>query len=337
MLLLFTLALAAEPAQIASRDGAHLQRPQFSADGSRLSYEANFQDKGVVETWVGKPGSFTPIAPRSASTSLTAGFATRTAVAATHELAWSPTGTYAFSSTGSERDYDLYLEGGTPIAPGPGTDGGAAFSPDGSQLVFTSARTGEGDLYLLAAADLAAPPRRLTTSTQTAEVYATWHPGGKGLAWVQHADDGDHIYWAPSLGDDPLQVTEDKGSQTRPRFSPDGRWLAYYQSRADGGLDLMAVEPGSKPFALAERVVPDSSGPSWLSPSEVVFVLDNDEAFDPIAVVDVSSPDTTRALDLPTVGHTDLAVSGGKLAYVAQGREGDARRDWRKLYLVELD
>ncbi|MCO4743417.1 MAG: PD40 domain-containing protein [Proteobacteria bacterium] len=298
-----------------------------------------------MELWVGDPVSkqFTPVTPRAASsTSLSAGFATQAPTAATHELAWAPDGSrYVFASTGSTRDYDLYLEGGTAISAAPGADGGASFSPDGTSLLFTSARSGEGDLYLLSVADLTAPARRLSKTTVTSEVYATWHPQGMGLAWVAHGETGDHVFWSPALGDEPLQVTDARGSQTRPQFSPTGRWIAYYQSREDSGFDLMAVEPGSKPFRIAEKVVPDSSGPSWTPADELVFVQDIDEAFDPIAVAPVTAPETARMLDLPTVGHgdLDLGIRDGRvqLAYVAQGREGDARREFKKLYVVALD
>jgi Tol biopolymer transport system component len=341
MIVLMTAALALEPIELASHEGAHLQRPVFAPDGSRIAYEVNRQERGIVETWVGKEGAFAPIAPRSAGSGLTAGFTTQAAASATHDLTWSPTGTYVFSSTGSQRDYDLYLEGGTPIAGGPGAEGGPAFSPDGRYLAFTSARTGDGDLYLLETADLASPPRQLTRDPSTAELYVTWHPGGKGLAWVAHAADGDHIYWAPAMGDEPLQVTRGAGSQTRPTFSPDGAWIAYYQSRSDGGLDLMVAQPGSKPFTVAERVVADLRGPTWLDGSHLVFVQDLDEAFDPIRTVSIHAPEAATTLDLPTVGHTDLDVSwsNGKtrLAYVAQGREGESTRSWRRLYMVVLE
>lgn len=348
MFLLLLLALAAfgaEPVQTATRDGAHIQRPHWSPDGLQLSWEANLQDKGRVELWVGnvKARTFVPVAPRSgSSTSLTAGFASRTSTTASHELAWAPDSTrYVFSSTGSNRDYDLYLLGGTAVDPSPGADGGAKFSPDGSTLVFTSARSGEGDLYLLSIADLAAPPKQLTSTTRTSEVYATWHPAGKGLAWVTHSDSGDHIYWTPKLSGEPLQVTDAPGSQTRPSFSTTGRWIAYYQSRADAGFDLMAVEPGSKPFLVAEQVVPDSTGPSWTPADELVFVQDLDEAFDPIMIASIAEPELARALDLPTVGHGDLDLvvtdKGMQLAYVAQGRDGDERREFKKLYVVTLN
>ena len=72
--------------------------------------------------------------------------------------------------------------------------------------------------------------------------------------------------------------------------------------------------------------------------TELIVVLDDDSRFDPIALVPLHGE--VRVLELGTVGHGDLAVShrDGQtwVAWVAQGRKGDAVRDFKRLFVAPL-
>src|SRR4029453_4940335 len=59
------------------------------------------------------------------------------------------------------------------------------------------------------------------------------------------------IWLAPLLGGEPRRLTSDKASDTRPRFSPDGKALAFLSTR-DGSsqvwrLELAGGGPGQAP------------------------------------------------------------------------------------------
>ena len=344
--------LAAAPKEVGRRDGAHAQSPQFSGDGAKLTWEANDHEKKVVELYVGdwRTGGFQRVAPiaRSAS-SMTSGFsATTKGGQVVHELSWAPPAInrFVYVATNDLQDYDLYLGGGGALAPGMGADGGPAWSPDGRYIAFTSARTGQGDVYLLDTQAIDAPPKRLTTDPDASELMLTWKPGGKSLVFVGHSDRGDNLWWLADIAAPvSVKLVDWAHSQVRPTFSPLGDKVAFYANKDDPERwDLYVVEPkvGGVPVKLANDVVLDVHGPSFTPDGKhLVVVLDDDKRYDPIVAIPLANPAAPKVLELGTVGHGDLDVAktpDGKvwLAYAAQGTTAGAVRTFDKLYVVEM-
>ena len=77
-------------------------------------------------------------------------------------------------------------------------------------------------------------------------------PDGRFVAYTvrtldPHKDKTDHdIYLAPIEGGEPLRLTSSKKSETTPRFSPDGEWIAFLSSRegSHGQVFLMSRRGG---------------------------------------------------------------------------------------------
>ena len=348
MTLLFAALAVATPTQIAGLDGAHIQRPCWSPDGRQLSYEANYHDRKTIETWVGSPsGNFSQVKLTSTGSSpLTAGFAKPTTTAVVHELSWAPSaiGRHVFSASGDARDYELYISPASLLAPSPAADGGPAWSPDGRYIVFTSARTGGGDLYLVDVSAVELPPRQLSSDPTSAELFATWSSMSDAIAYVGHSDTGDNLWWLPRLDAPPAQLTDWSGNQIRPSFSPSGRELAFYANRSETDrFDLFVLDVGpasAEPRLLLEGVYVDSQGPSWTPDgAALVVVSDDNDAYDPIVRV-AADGSGHEALALGTVGNTDLDLTeiDGKvwLAWTAQGRADDPVRDFRRLFVHEI-
>ncbi len=326
------------------------QSPRWSPDGARLAFEVNYHDRKAIETYVmvpgqGQPNQVRPIA-RGAS-AITAGFATAKDDMVVHELAWAPAkvGRFVYAASGADRDYNLYIDqGGTPIVATPGADGGPAWSPDGRWIAFTSARSGQGDIYLLDINHIDQPPQQITTAPTSAELYVTWSPDSQRLAYVGHSDDGDNLYLILDLANpNPTLLTSWGATQTRPSFSPDGSKLAFYSNHQDSNrFDLYAMAPGGSPKLVAQRVVLDSAGPSWTPDGRhLIYVQDDESRYDPVQVAPVEHPERARSVATQTVGNGDLDVSTGTdgrvyLAVTAQGLEGDAKRDFKRVYVMEL-
>ncbi len=345
------LVAAAPGRQVAAVLGANLQRPDWSPGGERLSYEANFHDKRIVELYVGEPDTPRFSRVRAAERSLnpmTAGFSTGVAVnQVVHQLSWSPSdlNRFCYTASNAAQDYDIYLDASGPMAQSPGADGDARWSPDGRYIAFTSARTGEGDLYLMDRQTPSDPARRLTQLPGTSEVDSAWSRDGKRLAFVAHGAGGDHLWLLGRLDGSPVQLTTLPGSQIRPSFSPSADLVAFYANAEDAGRwDLYAVplQPGVVPKLLATGVLPNALGPSW-SPdgAHIVYVRNDDEAFDPISAVRVSDPTRVVDLDFGTVGNGDIDLvqrgdGASWIAWVAQGRAQDALRDYHRIFIAKL-
>lgn len=344
------ISSAAPATEIARAEGAHIQRPSWSPDAARLAYEVNHHDERRIDLYVGDAsGPFGRVRVASATSTALSGFSTRSeAGRVTHEIAWSPPaiGRFVYTASSSAADYGIHLDGGSALADAPGADGGAAWSPDGRWIVFTSARTGEGDLYVLDTHHVAEPPTRLTHTEHTAELYASWSPDSAGLAWTAHDSAGDHVWWLPAFGQAPVRLTSWSGNQLLPSFSPDGRRIAFYaNTEEEDRFDLwvVAARPGAEPVLVARSVVTDASGPSW-DPSGrfLVYTEANDALFDPICVVPVDFPLSRQVVPLDTVGHGDLDVARAadgsiRIAYVAAGRSGGTDNGYRRLFTSTLD
>jgi serine/threonine protein kinase len=123
-----------------------------------------------------------------------------------------------------------------------------AISRDGKILAYSSDRSGDGhlDIWIQHLRDGA--PVRLTRDPGD-ETEASFSADGSRIAF-QSSRDGGGIYVAPTLGGEERLVVRGGFS---PRFSPDGRWLAYgaaeeggsriYVTPADGGVPTL-VAPG---------------------------------------------------------------------------------------------
>ena len=339
------------------RAGGHCMSPVFEPGAERLAYALNFHEDRRVETWIaplagGEP-ELVSVGPGGAGAPAAFGSATRSLV---HGLTWAPGNALAFkghfvvSATGPGGEIDLYSsQVREPLASARGHDGDAAWNPvDESLLVFSSARTGEGDLYLV---DFSQPgePVRLSAIQGSSEVDAAWSPDGSSVAFVAHTEAGDNVWIMDSVRakSEPRRLTADTATQVRPTWAPAGPpRLAFYQYAPGSGaeldrVDLMVATPQGGVRKLVEGIVPDEQGPAWTPDGlQLVVVLDDSEAFDPIARVDARSGALTR-LSTGTVGNRDLAIGYTRtgevlLAVCAQGDAGGAQRDFRRAMVIPL-
>ena len=119
--------------------------------------------------------------------------------------------------------------------------GGAAWSPDGEQIVYGSNASGRINLWLMNADGSGS--HQLTHSDDS-QFSATWAKNGSGIVYQQDRG-GDEIYdlyFVPAAGGEPQNLTNtNQTTETGPRFSPDGKWIALQTREKQAPYTNLAV------------------------------------------------------------------------------------------------
>jgi len=143
----------------------------------------------------------------------------------------------------------------------PGPESDPALSPDGRQLVYTSAAAGNSDLYLLRVGGGRAI--NLTASSPEADEQAAFSPDGETIAF-RSSRDGGGLFVMGATGESVRRLTD---AGFNPAWSPDGRRIAYsmegvtdpYSRTAEAELWIVDVATGER----RRRLVGDAVQPAW--------------------------------------------------------------------------
>ncbi len=161
------------------------------------------------------------------------------------EPSWSPGGTrIAFTridpdQDGREEIWVMNADGSDPHWIG--VEGFAAkWSPDGSRFVYTSARSGNCEIYT---ANVDGTDERRLTGTTADESFPTWSPGGSWIVYSASTGEWNtaensqtyEVYVLDVGGTNVRQLTHNTAYDGNPRWSPDGSLLAFSSDVAETG------------------------------------------------------------------------------------------------------
>jgi TolB protein len=177
----------------------------------------------------------------------------------------------AFASMGREgwaiRMYSLEL--GRMVSFPAGTAGGSnlapAWSADGSKIAFSSARTGDSEIWI---ADPSGGNLHKITSLKGPNVSPCWNPRTNAqIAWVGGRTGLPQIYTMDQDGANVQRMT-DGGYAISPSWAPNGQLLTFSWNRKygpgdPGGQDIYVMDIASKRWLQITHESGNNDFPSW--------------------------------------------------------------------------
>ncbi len=218
--------------------------------------------------------------------------------------------------------YDIARQVPTRLTFGDGDDCPAVWSPDGEQVIFSSAANGALDLYRKRA-DGSGEVERLTEDTGIGYYVSDWSPDGEHV--ILTVGNGDLMTLALADGEDPQSYLETDFSEAEADFSPDGRWVAYHSNET--GRNEVYV----RPFPAGDGKWQISTGggayPRWSRDGGKVFY----RTAQGIADVDVTTADGALSIGNASEmftgsfrgGLAGIPVNGSIWADWAVGTDGE--------------
>jgi eukaryotic-like serine/threonine-protein kinase len=104
------------------------------------------------------------------------------------------------------------------------------WSADGQRVVFASNRNGALNLFALPAGG-DGNAERLTT-TESLQLPGSWSPDGQTLAFMEQNPSTGRDIWLRRRNGDRAPFVGGEADESAPRFSPDGRWIAYVSNES---------------------------------------------------------------------------------------------------------
>jgi Tol biopolymer transport system component len=148
-------------------------------------------------------------------------------------------------------------------------DGGPAWSPDGGQIAFYSARDGYTEIYVM---DADGGNVRRLTDNSAADFSPIWSPDGRQIVFQSERDGNFEIYVMDADGGNVRRLTDDPAADGAPAWSPDGRQITFYSAR-DGDFEIYVMDADGGNVRRLTDSAGDDYSPAWRPAGETLTPL----------------------------------------------------------------
>ena len=230
-----------------------------------------------------------------------------------------------------------------------------AWSPDGTQLVFTSQRDGNVEIYAMNSDGSA--QTRLTNNSAN-DNTPVWSPDGTRIAFSSNRAGSPAIYLMNADGSAVARITNDSNGDARPSWSPDGTRLVF-QSARDGDDEIYIVDvDGRFQTRLTDNSEPDRD-PAWSPDGTKIAFISRRDGNAEIYRMDADGSNQVRLTNNPATDEAPawspdglkitfdsdrddqrdiyiMNANGGSLARVTGNPAFDSQPDWQPQPVVAV-
>ena len=200
---------------------------------------------------------------------------------------------------------------GTPFISSTREDGMPQFSPDGSRIVFTSARSSHPDNYEIFACDSDGSNVLQLTSLGALAGAPHWSPDGERIVFDSQVEGNWAIYVISANGGKPHRITTDTARDDSPSWSRDGHWIYFASNRS--GEDQVWKIPAQGGEAV--QVTRKGGVTGFESPDSKVFYYGKSRYVTSLWKVPVDGGEETQVLE-SLVRPEDFAVVDAGIYFI---------------------
>ncbi|HEX8028667.1 MAG TPA: hypothetical protein VF491_09405, partial [Vicinamibacterales bacterium] len=201
----------------------------------------------------------------------------------------------------------------------------AIWSADGQRVTFASNRNGPFNLFSVAPTAEGVIDR--LTTADALQLPGSWSPDGELLAFMeQHPTTGRDV-WIRKKNGERIAFADSPADESAPRFSPDGRWIAYVSNET--GQPEVYVRPANAAAPPRRITSVGASEPVWRGDGSALFFRSYGKTFvtplaggSPRVVVErLMEPGTFDAAGYDVIGGTDRFLMMASAAATATSAE----------------
>jgi phosphatidylglycerophosphatase A len=158
----------------------------------------------------------------------------------------------------------------TTLAPDPADDEYPRFSPDGEQIVFSSNRSGDWEIFRM---KIDGSDLQQLTQFKGKDTHPEWSPDGKKIIFSsEHNGEGQNLYIFDIGTNEFTQVTDSRSRNTFPTWSPVGNEIAYSTDAFWPGWDVMILNLTTrKTIRVSPAGITSAYCPTWSPDGESII------------------------------------------------------------------
>lgn len=203
-----------------------------------------------------------------------------------------------------------------------------SWSPDGSQLVFTSYMRGNPDLYVV---KLGEQRFRKITNGKGTNITPAWSPRGEPIAFASSIKGAPNLYTIPPSGRRMRQITASYSIDISPAWSPGANAMVFASERA-GGLHLFRISPAGGEARRLTFVGYQNDMPDWSPMGDKIVFAGRDLGTFDIFIMNADGSNIQRlTIESGSNEHPSFSPDGRFIAFSSTREGGEA------IYIMRAD